>query len=258
MSEATAPQEGITEEPVEILVRMAEEGEIDPWNIDIVLVTDRFLGELERRRELDLRISGRTLLYASILLRMKSDILLERTAVVGVEDAVLECDEADLFFDDGPDPDGTGSHLGPIEALEREIQRRIKRKEYRTRPVTLYELITQLKLAEKEERRRQRRRHFPDEDDDLLTMADDVVEIAHDEVYEELSTSIFSTLIALDPTGFEPIPLSLIASEMGLSLYDVYIPILFLMLEGRVDLLQEEFYGELFIARSPLEQPEEI
>lgn len=65
----------MSEEPVEILVQMAERGEIDPWNIDIVEVTDRFLSELERRKELDLRISGRTLFYAAILLRMKSEYL---------------------------------------------------------------------------------------------------------------------------------------------------------------------------------------
>ena len=65
----------MAEEPVEILVQMAERGEIDPWNIDIVEVTDRFLSELERRKELDLRISGRTLFYAATLLRMKSEHL---------------------------------------------------------------------------------------------------------------------------------------------------------------------------------------
>ena len=41
----------MSEEPVEILVQMAERGEIDPWNIDIVEVTDRFLSELERLLE---------------------------------------------------------------------------------------------------------------------------------------------------------------------------------------------------------------
>ena len=61
------------EEPVEILAGMAERGEVDPWNIDIVDVTDRFLAELDRRKELDLRISGRTLFYAACLLRLKSD-----------------------------------------------------------------------------------------------------------------------------------------------------------------------------------------
>lgn len=237
------------EEPVEILLRMAESGEIDPWNIDIVLVTDRFLGELERRRELDLRISGRTLLYASILLRMKSDALIESSPDHRADDPEEEVYDEELFFED--DGDVSSSHLGPIEALEREIQRRIKRKEFRTRPVTLYELITQLKLAEKEERRRQKRKHLPFDDEDSLILAEDVVEIAHDEAYEEVSTAIYSTLLLLDPDGSCPVPLSLIASEMGCALYDVYIPILFLMLDDRVDIIQEEFYGEILIARTP-------
>src|SRR5271157_2863467 len=61
--------DGIVEDPVEILVGLAERGEIDPWNIDIIEVTDRFLSELERCRQLNLRISGRTLFYAATLLR---------------------------------------------------------------------------------------------------------------------------------------------------------------------------------------------
>ncbi len=64
------------EDPVEILVGLAERGEIDPWNIDIIEVTDRFLTELERRRQLNLQVSGRTLFYAATLLRMKSEHLL--------------------------------------------------------------------------------------------------------------------------------------------------------------------------------------
>ena len=44
------PEPGIVEDPVEILVGLAERGEIDPWNIDIIEVTDRFLSELERCR----------------------------------------------------------------------------------------------------------------------------------------------------------------------------------------------------------------
>ncbi len=245
------PDESINEEPIEILVRMAESGEIDPWNVDIVLLTDRFLGELERRRELDLRISGRTLLYASILLRMKSDALIERVPDPDVEEEGGEDFGDDLFFDGDQDGEGIESHLGPIEVLEREIQRRIKRKEYRTRPVTLYELITQLKLAEKEERRRQRRRHLAD-DDDLFVIAEDVVEIAHEEAFEEASSMIYATLLLLDPDGCTPVPLSRIASEIGCHLYDVYIPTLFLMLDDRVDLIQEDFYGEILVARVPV------
>ncbi|HOW04292.1 segregation/condensation protein A, partial [Methanospirillum hungatei] len=56
------------DDPVEILVKMAERGEIDPWNVDITEVTDRFFVEMEKQEMLDLRLSARTLLYAATLL----------------------------------------------------------------------------------------------------------------------------------------------------------------------------------------------
>ena len=61
-------------EPVEVLVQLAEDGEIDPWDVDIVQATDAFLAALD---ETDLRTSGRALFYAAVLLRMKSDALPE-------------------------------------------------------------------------------------------------------------------------------------------------------------------------------------
>ena len=73
---AGAENGGALEDPIEILVGLAERGEIDPWNINIIELTDRFLNELERRRELNLKLSGRTLFYAATLLRMKSEQLL--------------------------------------------------------------------------------------------------------------------------------------------------------------------------------------
>jgi len=35
------PGEDILEEPIEILVNLAKNGEIDPWNIDIVELTEQ-------------------------------------------------------------------------------------------------------------------------------------------------------------------------------------------------------------------------
>ena len=130
----------MAEEPVEILVQMAERGEIDPWNIDIVEVTDRFLEELERRKELDLRVSGRTLFYAAILLRMKSEILDQDEGDEEDEFGDEQGVEGDSFSFDA-EFDTEGNALGPIERLEREIKRRLDRKQLRKRPITLFELI---------------------------------------------------------------------------------------------------------------------
>lgn len=237
----------MSEEPVEILVQMAEKGEIDPWNIDIVEVTDRFLAELDRRRELDLRVSGRTLFYSSVLLRMKSEYL-----DFPLESFEEEPSDEDLFAGDS-DPfsedEISARALGPIELLEREIDRRIKRKDARKRPVTLYELITQLKLAEKAERRRQRRRRLPvyDEDSFIEPDADDVVGIAHDEAYDSMAGQIYA-LVKDHPDARDPgVSLFEIVATLQWPLYQVYIPCLFLMLEGMVELEQDEFFGDLWV-----------
>ena len=230
------------EEPVEILVQMAERGEIDPWNIDIVEVTDRFLSELERRKELDLRISGRTLFYAALLLRMKSEIL-EQAEVVEDDEYSGEEDVGEEEF--GPDAefDQEGNALGPIERLEREIRRRLDRKQLRKRPITLFELILELKAAEKEQRRRQR---FISPFDPRLIDVEDVVGIAHDEGYRETAMAVLCQCEeSIEKHGI--MTLEELAEMMGKRIIDVYIPLLYLMFEGKLALWQDEFFGQVFV-----------
>lgn len=63
--------------PADILLNLARSGDVDPWNMDIVNLTDQYIEELNKMKELDIRLSGRAILASSILLRMKSDVLLE-------------------------------------------------------------------------------------------------------------------------------------------------------------------------------------
>jgi segregation and condensation protein A len=239
----------MNEEPVEILVQMAERGEIDPWNIDIVEVTDRFLSELERRKELDLRISGRTLFYAATLLRMKSEHLHQNDEEGEPSDEDLEGTGLDFDLDAELDLEGGGT-LGPIERLEREIRRRLERRDLRRRPFTLFELITILRDAEKEERRRRR---FAVPDEDQLVDAEDVVSVAHEERYQEAACTVMDTC-AMDTTLDGMITLSELARRLGWELSDVYIPLLFLTLDGKVGLSQDEFFGELYVRRCRAEE----
>jgi segregation and condensation protein A len=232
----------VVEDPVEILVGMAERGEIDPWNINIIEVTDRFLSELKRRQQLNLHVSGRTLFFASTLLRMKSEQL------DVVEEAEDEGDSGDLFGDEyggGTDEDiDLGGRLGPIERLEHEIQRRLDRKSMRKSPITLFELITELKNIEKEERRR--RRMAAGSSPDSLIDADDVVSIAHDEGYQESSmTRLAEYLEGLEID--EEMTLTELCERMEWGIPEVYIPLLFLALDGRCNLRQEEFFGDIFV-----------
>jgi segregation and condensation protein A len=235
--------QGVIEDPVEILVGLAERGEIDPWNINIIEVTDRFLSELERCRQLNLQVSGRTLFYAATLLRMKSEhleLLSDPSEEGQDEDDELFGEDYDLALDSETDYHG---RLGPIELLEHEIQRRLDRKNLRKSPVTLFELIIELKNIEKEERRRRR---LTDSGDDLLIYADDVVNIAHDEGYQESAMTVLEECfdcIELE----EEMTLVQLCQKLEWGIPEVYIPLLFLALEGRCSLRQEEFFGDIFV-----------
>jgi segregation and condensation protein A len=238
-----SPQQGIIEDPVEILVGLAERGEIDPWNINIIEVTDRFLSELERCRQLNLQVSGRTLFYAATLLRMKSEHL-ELLSAPSDED--LDDDDG-LFGEDYDVPLDSeidyGGRLGPIERLEHEIQRRLDRKNMRKSPVTLFELIIELKNLEKEERRRRR---LTDTADDLLIYADDVVGIAHDEGYQESSMTVLEEYLeGIEMDG--EMTLAELCRQLEWGIPEVYIPLLFLALDGRCSLRQEEFFGDIYV-----------
>ncbi len=235
---------GALEDPIEILVGLAERGEIDPWNINIIEVTDRFLSELERRRELNLKLSGRTLFYAATLLRMKSEQL---EILASPEDEAGE-DDGDSFGEDYEGlPDGeieyTG-RLGIIERLEHEIQRRLDRKNMRKSPITLFELITELKNIEKEERRR--RRMAADPSEAFLIDADDVVSIAHDEGYQASASSVLEGCLSCLEVDAE-MTLTELCDKLGWGIPEVYIPLLFLALEGRCSLRQEEFFGDIWV-----------
>lgn len=238
-----SPQQGAIEDPVEILVGLAERGEIDPWNINIIEVTDRFLSELERCRQLNLQLSGRTLFYAATLLRMKSEHLelMSDPEEEGLgEDDELPGEDYDTVLDSETEYQG---RLGPIERLEHEIQRRLDRKNLRKSPVTLFELIVELKNIEKEERRRRR---LSDAGNDLLIYADDVVGIAHDEGYQESSmVRLAEYLEGLEID--EEMTLLELCEKMEWGIPDVYIPLLFLALDGRCSLRQEEFFGDIFV-----------
>ncbi|QLG62971.1 segregation and condensation protein A [Halorarum salinum] len=133
-------------EPVELLVQLAEDGEIDPWDIDVVEVTDAFLDKLDSA---DIRTGGRALFYASVLLRMKSDVLLETDE----EEEPEEIEPWEQAFERGPvegEPgDGQFAGFDPVDALEEEMDRRIERKSTRGSPETLDELVRELRDAER-------------------------------------------------------------------------------------------------------------
>src|SRR5581483_10470461 len=63
---------------IALLLELARAGRIDPWNIDIIKVTDEYLRALDKLDARDLARSARCIFYAAALVHLKARALAER------------------------------------------------------------------------------------------------------------------------------------------------------------------------------------
>jgi segregation and condensation protein A len=207
-------------DPAEVLVELVRKGEIDPWDIDITKLTEKFLEYIQSLEKNDLRIPARTLLYASILLRMKSDSL--EGSPEDEEDFGLEFMPDELEFQPNEE------YLLP----QPPIRRRTKR------PVTLNELIAELKKAEMVGRRKAMREHL------VEIVEEKTLDLSHEEGIEDRIRALWPVLEEFFRER-RSIDLKNLSGERVMN----YISLLFMAQRKQVRLDQEEIFGELHITR---------
>ena len=241
-------------EPVEVLVQLADDGEIDPWDIDVVRVTDKFLGRID---DADLRTSGRALFYASVLIRMKSD------AMLGEGDDEEEPAEPweQAMSEDAPieEPD-------PFAALESEMDRRLERRRARGMPQTLDELVRDLRDAERESWWKESREYdtsdsptgydrgtqeldYRGADDmrlDEEPSAADVTGTAHAENIDDIIADVHDAVREQYDQGREEVLYREVDTAGGTRV-ETFLGLLFLAHRGQVRLQQDDLFGDLWI-----------
>ncbi|MBK3332305.1 segregation/condensation protein A [Persephonella atlantica] len=67
--------EKIEKHPFDIVLKLMINGEVDPWNVDIVELADKYLQEIKNMHIPDLRLASKALAAAALLLKMKADAL---------------------------------------------------------------------------------------------------------------------------------------------------------------------------------------
>ena len=243
-------------EPVAVLVQLAEDGEIDPWDIDIVAVTDKFLDWLD---ESDLRGSGRALFYASVLLRMKGDAMLTD------EDDEQEPEPWEQALAGGGPVEPKEPQGDPFAALENEMDRRLERRRARGMPQTLDELVRDLREAERETWWKKSREydtsgsretdrgtqeldyHATDElRMDNEPTAADVTERTHGEDIEAIVEDVAAAVREQYDQGRAEVLFREVESVAG-SRVETFLGLLFLAHRGEVRLRQDELFGDLWV-----------
>ncbi len=238
------------QDPVKMLVDMARRGEIDPWNVDVVEVADKFLQELERAKKLDLRVSGRVLLYAAILVRMKADILAEEAVLEEENNLEDNNDENYIIDEDYPpevsffenDLDYTCEDYKESTELDLELKsdevisyllsphRKVRRF------TTLKDLLAELKKAEKGKKKKEKVRKR----DEVKR----VIEIPHEEDMEDTIERVERELIKLFEVKGIVMFSELVKKKGKSEMLSYFVSLLYLSFRKKIEIEQERIYED--------------
>ncbi len=196
--------------------------EIDPWDIDIIDLTNKFLDRIRKLKNLDLRISGKTILTSSILLRMKSEQLMR-------EDEKREADEE--FFDFWEDIENAEFEIDDIRPP---LRRRNVGK--MTLPELFEALVDALDDGEKP-----KRKIIPKLGPQLFQI--DVIKADIRQQVENLYQHLLGLKVINDIIPFR----DLLEEGTSREVARLFLYILFLYSDKKIDVTQEMMFGEIFI-----------
>jgi segregation and condensation protein A len=213
-------------DPIDMLVDLVLRDEMDPWDIDIVSLANRFLEEVRRMVKINLRLSGKTLLTSSLLLRMKSENLMPEENGHNGHNG-----HEDYGWDDGAYYEDASYN---IPSLPVPLRRRAERK------VTLFELVEALQRALSEEMIRKNFPPKPRAKPKLIIKVDE-------ETVREKILSLYDRLQELAKDR-EVIRFNeLLSEQTRRHIIEVLLYLLYLDSQGKLIIWQKELFGEVFI-----------
>ncbi len=213
-----------------LLLELIKSEQMDPWDIDVSELAHKYIVMVKKLKEADLRVSGKVILAAALLLRIKATHLLEEG--ISQFDALLSGEEETLSLDEeGALPPGVD------RALYKRLHLLPKSPQPRKRKVSIYDLIDALQKALETKKRRIDRIpivdiEIPEKQFDISKTMEGLLNriIAH---YKEKNRLTFSDIAPKDTDK----------KAKGYA----FIPLIFLSNTGRIRLQQGEHFGEIDI-----------
>ena len=242
--------ESVTKDAIALLIDLAERGEIDPWDVQVIDVVDRFLSRLIVSDRRDLYDSGQAMLYASMLVLLKANSLSDIQAAY--EQA--EPDSEDL---EEIDAESIASALRLPTDFDKRLRRLPVALPPKARRITLEELIAQIEaIAEIVDRKTSKPAKRPTQGKVARRAAmKAIAQLAHKENLSEMVEEI-ERYFLLHPD--EEIEISDLAAVFN-DRVGVFWGLLLMSSQSKVELTQEEFYGKIQIVPTIKSQkPKEI
>ena len=215
-----------------ILYELIKKDQMDPWDIDIGLLSSKFLEVIKTMKQHDLRVPAKMILCAAVLLRIKSSRLVgeDLDALDQLFASAEESDEVQGLFDETVDK--KTRELNIPELIPRTPQPR-KRK------VSIYDLVHALEKA-LETKKRRVNASMPDIDLIVPTRTRDISSIITD-IYVKIKR--FFVKNKKDKITFS----QLVPSNSREDKVYTFIPLLHLANQRKIDIEQENPFGEIEI-----------
>ncbi|MBW2983291.1 segregation/condensation protein A [Candidatus Woesearchaeota archaeon] len=125
-----------------IIHELVKTEQMDPWDVSIGTIADRFLIMLRKMKEMDFRVGGKMILAAALLLKMKSDKLMKED-IVALDNLINS--PAEEEFDLLDDLQGLAGAVAPGEEQRPDLVPRTPQP--RQRKVSVYDLVEALEEA---------------------------------------------------------------------------------------------------------------
>jgi len=202
----------------DLLIELVRKNELDPWNVDIIEIADKYIEAVKELKILDLRIPANIILAASILLHFKSEALyLELEGKQENEEVVEE---------------PTQRIIPELPQLSFRLRLPPKRK------ITLAELIQALDEAMKIKEVKEQKRS------EAFTLP---IKFENKDIELELSRVLQEIKMSVDNKGMTTFSSLARISKSNDILVDLFVPLLYLANREKIMLLQEQFFGEIII-----------
>lgn len=214
------------DQPFQILLNLAREKKIDPWDVDINKLANLYAEKIREMKESNLRVSGRAIFSAATLLRMKADNPPGNGHSEEKDEMMNEID-----FD--------MPEVGPITIIRKNPQK-----------ITLSDLAKSLQetLEEPEEKKKSKRKTKSVKN--VMRELDDY----HVNIEEHIKE--FHEKIALLSSNGNKINFTQLLPERSkIEIARSLLLALFLNSKGKISLHQDEHFGDIYIQL--IEPPEE-
>ncbi len=229
-----------------LIYEMVRSGKIDPWDIDLTHFTKEYMNMIHKLKELNFRVSGKVVLAAAILLKLKTNGLRLNEFLSMTEEEPdyaidVEEDEEQFMDEDEQKLVKLAKHIEHNKKKEYKLEPNIYGE--RTRKVTVFELVGALKKALEVDERRKTREIEQVEAPKLMQYKVKMVDIVEKmiEVFERLSNHLLKH--RRNRVHFSKI----VPSEEKKDRIWTFVPLLHLANDGKVFLHQDKPFGDLFV-----------